>query len=131
MAAKRTAKTISKSKRTAKPKRRICRECGNNVSFLVANEFPIDEEDVKTINALNPNDRNQVIAQRILKILGTGKNAEYGTHAGKAISFFPKGATKWTTSQQERIATSLAPFSRVAKRELHVYGERPQHLHGS
>jgi hypothetical protein len=119
-----------RSKRSqSKATPRVCTECGNHVTYLVANEMETSADEVAKVQAMNPNERNQHIAQAIIKVLGV-KHSRYDLHTGPtAISFHPPSKNdKWTKSQQERIATALAPFARVAKKEVRVFAAYPHHV---
>lgn len=117
-----------------KVEKRRCKECGNHVNYYVAGDFPAADKDVAAVQAMQPVERNQEIAKRMLVLVKPKRGSklpDYRMHPAKTfVWFMPANAsTKWTNALVLRIAKMLAPFAKVTRAEMRVGPEFVSHFH--
>jgi hypothetical protein len=119
----------SKTKKNDSPKPHVCKECGQDVSYVVAADYKPTEATLEAVRKMAPGERNQAIAREIIHILVPTKNTKYTVNTLAYLAVSPgQRETKWTKAQIERMARALAPFSIVAQKEIRIYPTWPRHI---
>ena len=119
----------AKKKKSDGPKPHVCKECGQDVSYVVAADYRPTDAVLEAVRKMSPSDRNQAIAREIIQILVPTKNTKYSINTLSYLAISPgQRDTKWTKAQIERMARALAPFSIVAQKEIRIYPSWPRHI---
>jgi len=114
--------------------KRRCSHCGGLLNYYLANDFPATEQEIAKVQAMQPTERNQEIAKRMVVMVkpkGSKQPGDYRMHPAKDFVWFmpPNEKTKWSDSLVKKVAKMLAPFARVTRAQMRVSGEYVKHIY--